>query len=100
MENRKSMGRRGESQDGGDRRGHNDRWVIRLRATQVVLVVKNPPTNAGDIRTEDLIPGSGSSHGGGPGNSLCYSYLENPMDIRPWWATIHGVAKSGRRLRD
>ena len=94
MENRKSMGRRGESQDGGDRRGHNDRWVIRLRASQVVLVVKNPPTNAGDIRTEDLIPGSGSSHGGGHGNSLWYSYLENPMDRGAWRVTVHRVTKS------
>ena len=55
--NKKSMGRRGESQDGSDRRGHSDRWVIRLRASQLVPVVKNPPTNAGDIRTEGSILG-------------------------------------------
>jgi len=38
--------------------------------SQVALVVKNPPTNAGDIRDVDLIPGQGRSSGGGHGNSL------------------------------
>ena len=70
MENRKSMGRRGESQDGGDRRGHNDRWVIRLRASQVVLVVKNPPANAGDAREAGSITASGRTPGGGNDNPL------------------------------
>ena len=41
-----------------------------------------------------LIPGSGRSPGGGNGNPLQYSCLENPMDRGAWWATIHGVAKS------
>ena len=43
-------------------------------------VVKNPPANAGDTGDEGLIPGSGRSSGGGNGNSLQYSYLENSMD--------------------
>ena len=59
----------------------------------VVLVVKNPPANAGDIR-DGLIPGSGRSPGGGNGNPFQYSCLENPMDRGTWWATVHGVAKS------
>ena len=42
-------------------------------------VVKNPPANAGDTGDEGLIPGSGRSSGGGNGNSLQYSCLENPM---------------------
>ena len=45
---------------------------------QVVLVVKNPPASAGDVRDTGLIPGSGRSPGGNP---LQYSCLENPMDI-------------------
>jgi len=46
----------------------------------VVLVVKKPPVNAGDIRNTVLIPGSGRSPGEGHGNLLQYSCLENPMD--------------------
>ena len=45
------------------------------------------------------IPGSGRSPGGGHGNSLQYSCLENPMDRRAWQATVHRVAKSGTRLK-
>ena len=50
-------------------------WV-----SQVALVVKNPPANAGDIRDAGPIPGSGRSPGGGHGSPLQYSCLENPMD--------------------
>ena len=59
-----------------------------------MLVVKNPPANAGDIRDLGLIPGSERSHGGGHDNPLQYSCLENPMDRRAGWATVHGVTKS------
>ena len=52
--------------------------------------VKNPPANAGDLRS---IPGSGRSPGEGNGNPLQYSCLENPMDGEAWQATVHGVAK-------
>ena len=48
--------------------------------SQVVLVVKNLPANAGDARDVDLIPGSGRSPEGGQSNPLQYSCLENPMD--------------------
>ena len=45
-----------------------------------VLVVKNPPANAEDLREVVLIPGCGRSPGGGNDNPLQYSCLENPMD--------------------
>ena len=51
-------------------------------ASQVALVVKNPPANSGDIREAGLIPGSGRSPGGGYGNPLQYSCLENPHGQR------------------
>ena len=49
-------------------------------ASQVAPAVKNPPANVEDIRDVGLIPGSGRFRGGGHGNPLQYSYLENPMD--------------------
>ena len=58
-------------------------------APQVVLVVKNPPANAGAIRDLSLIPGSGRSLGEGNGISLQYSCLENPMD-----RGVHRLTKS------
>ena len=50
-----------------------------MRVSQVVLVVNNPPTNAGDARVAGLTPGSGRSLRRGPGNPLHYFCLENPM---------------------
>ena len=64
------------------------------RASQVVLVVKNPPANAGDVRDGGSPPGLGRSPGGGHSNPLQYSRLENPMNRGAWWATEHRVAKS------
>ena len=55
-------------------------YHIFFRDSQVVFLVKNPPANAGNIRDGVSIPGSGRSPGGGHGNSLQYSWLENPMD--------------------
>ena len=49
-----------------------------------MLVVKMPLANAGNIRDVGLIPGLGRSPGGGRGNLLQYSYLENPMDRGAW----------------
>ena len=69
------------------------------RASQVALVVKNPPANAGDIRDAGSIPGSGRSHGEVQGNPIQYSCLENPMDRGASRATVHGVAKSQTRLK-
>ena len=67
---------------------------ILQRASQLALVVKNPPANAGDTRDTGLIPGSERSAGGGHGNPLQYCSLENPMDRGAGWATVHGVAES------
>ena len=69
------------------------------RASQVVLVVKNPPTNAGDIRDAGLILGLERFPGGGHGNALQYSCLENPMDRGAWPATVHRVEKSQAWLK-
>ena len=68
-------------------------------ASQVALVVKNPPAIAGDIRDMGSIPGSGRSPGGGHGNLLQYSYLENPIDRGAWRATVHRAAKSWTQLK-
>ena len=69
------------------------------RASQVVLMVKNPPANSGDVRDADSIPGLGRSPGGGNGNPLQYSCLGNPMDRGAWQATVHRVTKSWTRLK-
>ena len=56
-------------------------------------MVKNPPANAGDVRDAGSIPGSGRSPGGGNGNPLQYSCLENPTDRGAWQATVYRVTK-------
>ena len=55
-------------------------------------VIKNPPAHAGDMC---LIPGLGRSPGGGHGNPLQYSCLENPMDRGAWWAQFVGSQRVG-----
>ena len=70
------------------------------RGSQVALVVKYPPANAGDVRDTSSIPGSQRSPGGGQGNPLQYSCLENPVDRRAWRALVHRIAKSRTRLSD
>ena len=57
-------------------------------------MVKNLLVNAEDIRDVDSIPGSGRSPGGGHGNPLQYSCLENPVDRGTWWATVLRVIES------
>ena len=69
-------------------------------ASQVALVVKNLPASAGHIRDVRSIPGLGGSPGGGHGNPLWYSCLENPMDRGAWQTTVRGVTKSQTRLSD
>ena len=54
----------------------------------MVLVVKILPVKEGDIRDGGSIPGSGRSPGGGHGNPLWYSCLENSMDRGTWWTTV------------
>ena len=67
-------------------------------ASQVALVLKNLPANAGDVRDGGSIPGSGRSPGGGNDNPLQYSCLGNPMDRGAWWV-VHRVAKSQTQLK-
>ena len=59
-----------------------------------MLVVKNLPANAGDVKDVGSIPGLRESQGGGTGNPFQYSYLENPTDRGAWPAIVHGVAQS------
>ena len=62
-------------------------------------MVKNPPANAEDIRDVVSVPGLGRSPGGGHGNPLRYSCLENFMDRGAWQATVHRVTKSQTQLK-
>ena len=68
-------------------RGHN------IPETIVALVVESPPASIGDITDSDSIPGWGRSPGGGHGNPLQYSCLENPMDRGAQQVNIDKVAK-------
>ena len=72
----------------------------RMGASQVALVVKKSPPNAGDVRDAGSIPELGRSTAGGHGNPLRYSWLENLMDRGAWQAMVHRVAKSWTRLND
>ena len=78
-----------------------DTWItsLSLRASQVAIVVKNQPANAGDIRDERFDPGPGRSPEGGYGNPLQYCCLGKPMDRGAWRAVIHRVAKSQTQLK-
>ena len=64
---------------------HNKGHLRQTWASQVALVVKNPSANSGDIRDSGSILQSGRSLGGGPGNPLQDSCLENPTDRGDWW---------------
>ena len=70
------------------------------RASQLVAVVKNLPTNAGDARDEGLIHGSGRSPGIGNGNRLQYSCLENSMVRGAQPGTAHRDTESQTQLSD
>ena len=76
--------------------GHTEQLstIKRPWASQVALVVKNLPANAGDLRGSGLILGSGRSPGEGHGHPFRYSCLENPMDRGAWWITVHSVTES------
>ena len=73
--------------------------IVDLQASQVVLVVKNLPANAGYAANPGLIPGWGRSPGGERSNLLQYSCLENPMDRGAWGAVVLGAAKIRTRLK-
>ena len=62
----------------------------------MVLVVKNPPANAGDMRDAGSIPGSGKSPGEGHRNPLQYACLENTRHRGTWRATVYGVVRVDR----
>ena len=64
------------------------------QASQVALMVKNPPANAGDKRDEGSVPGSERCPGGGHGNPLEYSWLESPMERGAGQAIGHRVSES------
>ena len=70
--------------------------VVYIWASQVTQVVKNPTGKAGDAGS---IPRSGRSSGGGNGNTLQHSCLENLMDREAWWATVHSLAQSQAQLK-
>ena len=63
------------------------------------LVVKNLSTSAGGVRDTGSISESGRFPGGGHGNPLQFSCLENLMDRGAWQATVHGVTKSWIQLK-
>ena len=65
-----------------------------------MLVIKDLPTKAGDIRDMGSIPGSGRYPGGGHGNPLQYSCLENPMDRGAWQAIVVGGLRAGQDWND
>ena len=74
-------------------------WLILWykRASQIAVVIKNQPANAGDLGS---IPGLGRDHEEGNGNPIQSSCLEIPWIEEPGWATVHEVAKSQTRLSD
>ena len=67
---------------------------------QTSLVAQKVKVSAYNVGDPSSIPGSGRSLGGGHGDPLQYSCLENPMDRGAWKATVHGVAKSLTPLSD
>ena len=69
------------------------------RASQVALVVKDPPANAGDKTDVGSVPGSGRSPGGGHSNPLQYCCLDSLMDSGVWWTSVHRVSKSQTQLK-
>ena len=72
--------------------GPNPPW-----ASQVALLVKNLPANAGYARDVGSVPGSRRSPGGGHGYPFQYPCLENSMDRGAWQAAVHGVTHTHRQ---
>ena len=64
-----------------------------LVTSRMVLVVKNPRAQAGDMTDTGSIPGSGRFPGGEHGNPLQYSSLKNPMDRGAWQIIVHRVER-------
>ena len=78
---------------------NNFQFPTTYSPSQVALGVKNPPASAENSKRHGSIPELRRPSGGGHGNPLQYSCLENPTDGGAWWATVHGVAKSRTRLK-
>ena len=76
------------------------RICIIVHSIVVVLVVKSPPANAGDVTDVGWIPGSRRTPGGEHGNPLQCSCLENPLDRGAWWAAVRGSQRVGHSWRD
>ena len=76
-------------------------WTIYIYiwASQVVLMVKNPPANAGDIRATGSIPGSGRSLEEGVATHSSILSWRIPLDRGTWRSIVHRVAKSWIRLK-
>ena len=73
--------------------------MLLVSVSQVAIVVKNMPANAGDLKDMGSFPGLGRSPGGGHGNPLQYSCPENPMDRGAWRAIVHRTTKHRTRLK-
>ena len=73
--------------------------VTLTRASQVALVVKNQPISAREVRNADSVPGWERSPGGGDGNTLWFSCLENPMDRETSRGMVPKVIKSWTRVK-
>ena len=71
---------------------HTHTWLFGL--SRLILVEKNPSDNTEDKKDMGLILQWSRSSGGGHGNPLQYSCLENSMDRKAWWVTVHGVSSS------
>ena len=94
--------RRKERSEGGRRNTRRPTWNIKKimnLITLMVLVVKNPPANAGNAGDAGLIPRSGRSPGEGHGDPLQYSCLKDPVGRGAWRATVHRVAKNPTQLK-
>ena len=68
--------------------------VFFLKILRVAQLVKNLPSNVGDVGDVGLLPGLGRFPGVGNGNPLQYSCLENSMERGDWQDIVHGVANS------
>ena len=85
--------------DGSPLLGVESLACLEAWASQLALVVKNPPATAGNVRDVGSIPELGRSPGERHGNPLWYSCLENPMDRGAWWAMVYRVTKSQTQLK-
>ena len=74
------------------------KWTEYIWSSQVVLLVRNSPANAGDTRDSGFNTALGRPPGEGNGNPLQHSCLGNTMDRGAWWATDRGVPKNQTRL--